>query len=65
MNVRDLGLDGVKEIVPARYGDARGYFSETYNHSTSKVVLALKKTRAVSPMVGLLTRSGEVVALKL
>ncbi len=32
MNVRDLGLDGVKEIVPARYGDARGYFSETYNH---------------------------------
>ncbi len=31
MDVRDLGLDGVKEITPARFGDARGYFSETYN----------------------------------
>ncbi len=31
MEVRDLGLDGVKEITPARFGDARGFFSETYN----------------------------------
>ncbi|ACT60825.1 dTDP-4-dehydrorhamnose 3,5-epimerase [Hirschia baltica] len=31
MEVRDLGLDGVKEITPARFGDARGFFSETYS----------------------------------
>lgn len=31
MEIRDLGLDGVKEIIPARFGDARGFFSETYN----------------------------------
>jgi dTDP-4-dehydrorhamnose 3,5-epimerase len=31
MEVRDLGLNGVKEIIPLRFGDARGFFSETYN----------------------------------
>lgn len=28
---RNLGLDGVFEIVPKKFGDARGFFSETYN----------------------------------
>jgi len=29
--IRPTGLVGVLEIVPARFGDARGFFSETYN----------------------------------
>lgn len=29
--IRPTDLDGVLEIVPARFGDARGFFSETYN----------------------------------
>ncbi len=28
-----LALDGVFEIVPPKFGDARGFFSETYNRS--------------------------------
>lgn len=31
IEVRPLGLPGVLEIVPARHGDARGFFSETWN----------------------------------
>ncbi|WP_192799406.1 dTDP-4-dehydrorhamnose 3,5-epimerase [Brucella anthropi] len=31
MPVRPLGLDGVFEITPRRFGDHRGFFSETYN----------------------------------
>ncbi|MGH6760493.1 MAG: dTDP-4-dehydrorhamnose 3,5-epimerase [Phyllobacterium sp.] len=31
LDVRKLGLDGVLEIVPKRFGDDRGFFSETYN----------------------------------
>ncbi|MER8916553.1 dTDP-4-dehydrorhamnose 3,5-epimerase [Mesorhizobium sp. M0761] len=31
LEVRQLGLDGVLEIVPKRHGDARGYFIETWN----------------------------------
>lgn len=31
MQIRELGLDGVLEITPARFGDARGYFTESYN----------------------------------
>lgn len=31
---RNLGLDGVIEIVPAKFGDERGFFSETYNAKT-------------------------------
>jgi dTDP-4-dehydrorhamnose 3,5-epimerase len=30
-DIRPTGLEGVLEIVPARFGDARGFFSETYN----------------------------------
>lgn len=30
MQVNDLGLGGVVEIIPKKFGDARGYFSETY-----------------------------------
>ena len=30
-DIRPTRLDGVLEIVPARFGDARGFFSETYN----------------------------------
>lgn len=32
MHVRDLEFGGVKEITPMRFGDGRGFFSETYNH---------------------------------
>ena len=31
---RPLALPGVIEIVPARHGDARGFFSEVYNRDT-------------------------------
>lgn len=31
MQVRPLGLDGVFEINPHKFGDDRGFFSETYN----------------------------------
>ncbi|WP_108682465.1 dTDP-4-dehydrorhamnose 3,5-epimerase [Methyloceanibacter sp. wino2] len=31
MLVRQLGLPEVLEIVPKKHGDARGFFSETYN----------------------------------
>lgn len=30
MKVRPLGLDGVFEIIPRKFGDDRGFFSETY-----------------------------------
>ncbi|ANT50595.1 dTDP-4-dehydrorhamnose 3,5-epimerase [Mesorhizobium amorphae] len=31
LEVRQLGLDGVLEIVPKRHGDERGFFIETWN----------------------------------
>ncbi|UZD70434.1 dTDP-4-dehydrorhamnose 3,5-epimerase [Brucella sp. JSBI001] len=31
MQVRPLGIDGVFEISPRKFGDDRGFFSETYN----------------------------------
>ncbi len=31
MEIRSLGLEGVIEITPRRFGDDRGFFSETYN----------------------------------
>jgi dTDP-4-dehydrorhamnose 3,5-epimerase len=31
MEIRRLELDGVIEIVPKKFGDARGFFSETYS----------------------------------
>lgn len=31
VEVRELGLEGVLEIVPRRFGDERGFFSETFN----------------------------------
>ncbi|MEZ2333316.1 dTDP-4-dehydrorhamnose 3,5-epimerase [Mesorhizobium sp. RCC_202] len=31
LDVRKLALEGLLEIVPKRHGDARGYFSETWN----------------------------------
>ncbi|WP_311029280.1 dTDP-4-dehydrorhamnose 3,5-epimerase [Mesorhizobium koreense] len=34
LEVKELGLDGVVEIVPRRFSDARGFFCETYNAST-------------------------------
>ena len=30
-DIRPTALDGVLEIVPAKFGDDRGFFSETYN----------------------------------
>jgi len=31
MNVEDTGLPGLKVLTPRRFGDARGFFSETWN----------------------------------
>ncbi len=31
MEIRPLALDGVYEVTPRRFGDRRGFFSETYN----------------------------------
>ncbi|TWH02357.1 dTDP-4-dehydrorhamnose 3,5-epimerase [Ochrobactrum sp. J50] len=31
MQIRPLGLDGVFEVSPRKFGDDRGFFSETYN----------------------------------
>lgn len=31
MEIRPLGIDGVLEIVPKKFGDTRGFFSETYS----------------------------------
>lgn len=31
IEVRPAGMDGVLEIIPKRFSDARGFFSETYN----------------------------------
>jgi dTDP-4-dehydrorhamnose 3,5-epimerase len=31
LEVKELGLPGVKVIVPKRFGDNRGFFSETFN----------------------------------
>ncbi|MER8766172.1 MULTISPECIES: dTDP-4-dehydrorhamnose 3,5-epimerase [unclassified Mesorhizobium] len=31
VDVRNLGLEGVLEVTPTRFSDARGFFSETYN----------------------------------
>ncbi|WP_163266341.1 dTDP-4-dehydrorhamnose 3,5-epimerase [Chelativorans alearense] len=33
IEVRPLALDGVLEIIPQKFGDERGYFSETYNRA--------------------------------
>jgi dTDP-4-dehydrorhamnose 3,5-epimerase len=33
LEIRELGLDGVLEILPRRFSDGRGFFSETYNAS--------------------------------
>lgn len=30
MQVNDLGLGGVLEVIPKKFGDARGFFSETF-----------------------------------
>lgn len=30
MELRPLGIDGVIEIIPKKFGDARGYLAETY-----------------------------------
>lgn len=31
MQVRKLALDGIMEVTPKKFGDARGFFSETYS----------------------------------
>ena len=33
VEVRPLGLDGVFEILPRKFGDDRGFFSETWNEA--------------------------------
>jgi dTDP-4-dehydrorhamnose 3,5-epimerase len=37
-HVQTTGLDGVLLIVPVRHGDARGFFSETYNRSVFRQI---------------------------
>lgn len=34
IEIRPIGFECVLEIVPARHGDARGFFSETWNRQT-------------------------------
>lgn len=34
--IRSLGLKGLLEIIPERFGDERGFFSETYNSNQFK-----------------------------
>jgi dTDP-4-dehydrorhamnose 3,5-epimerase len=34
IDVRKTGLDGVVEILPRKFGDSRGFFSEVYNADT-------------------------------
>ena len=34
MDIRPLALEGVFEIVPRKYEDSRGFFSETYNEQS-------------------------------
>jgi dTDP-4-dehydrorhamnose 3,5-epimerase len=36
LDVRPLGLDGVVEIVPRKFGDDRGFFSEVYSAARLK-----------------------------
>ena len=36
MNVIDTGLEGVKIIEPRIFGDARGYFFESWNEQKYK-----------------------------
>jgi dTDP-4-dehydrorhamnose 3,5-epimerase len=33
MELRPLGISGVVEIIPKKFGDARGYFAETYSRA--------------------------------
>lgn len=33
MELRSLGIEGVIEIIPKKFGDGRGYFAETYARS--------------------------------
>jgi dTDP-4-dehydrorhamnose 3,5-epimerase len=33
LQIRELGLPGVLEITPTRFGDERGFFSETYSEA--------------------------------
>lgn len=42
LDIRQLGLDGVLEIKPRKFGDDRGFFSETYNaHAFAEAGVAL------------------------
>lgn len=36
VEIRRLGLDGLVELRPARYGDGRGFFSEVWSRSAMK-----------------------------
>jgi dTDP-4-dehydrorhamnose 3,5-epimerase len=38
LQFKDLGLGGVCLITPSKFGDARGFFSETYNSNAFKAV---------------------------
>ncbi len=34
MQIKDLGIPGVKVLIPKKHGDHRGFFSEVYNKRT-------------------------------
>ena len=34
MQIEDTALDGVRRLIPRRFGDARGFFAETWNART-------------------------------
>ena len=36
IKVRETGIEGMKVIEPAKHGDSRGYFMETYNYNDMK-----------------------------
>ena len=40
MNIREFEIPGVKLIVPKRFSDARGYFSETWNEQLFRKEIA-------------------------
>lgn len=55
---RQLGLDGVVEIVPDKFGDDRGFFSEVYHHDVYRTngvdAEFIQDNHSVSTPVGVL-----------
>ncbi|MBW0001536.1 MAG: dTDP-4-dehydrorhamnose 3,5-epimerase [Verrucomicrobia bacterium] len=58
MNISDLGIPGVRLIVPTRFSDARGFFQETWNdrlfREKIRDVAFVQDNRSVSMRTGTL-----------